>query len=792
MQRIVLGSVILFITVFISMPISAADTPSDAEVNLRQSLDNMGLQNAMLDMNVRISIPEQTRLNNLQQTEVMPAVDLWGTLVRPGDLPGDARRPTILISTAYRREFCILMGVSLVKHGYNVLAIDGRGTGSAGGGWTAFGPVEHYDMAFVIDHWIPLQPWSDGKVGMFGASYMAIIQFLAAGLVDCDETTGEPIHLKALFPMLPTSDPYRVIAAQGGLYDREFMSFWLFITDFLSILPPVVYGGEPTLAEWQDALTIWTAHILNIGESISWVMDPEHMNYCDYFKQKPAALYFPIKPKKGWRYDNGTPIEEGKRILPAKLPMFVVGGWFDIFTLGESECYQYGLAEQAPGDKTFVVGPWYHITGAMGLGLKSFANQEIAGRWFDWKIKGNEDAFMHDFPVLLYVMGEDRWRAEKDWPLPESRRASKAFFLSKLRPSKVAGDWFSDLNVNNNYALVESASAFDYSNPANPVLRHNPPILHGSNSRSNARWMMGGSDVTYDTSLYQEGIDKDTDSPYEDERSDELGVLTFSTEPLPTNVEVIGPLTLTFWARTKFTCPLSQKVIDQTVAAIKAAIHISDGNMLLDQLNKRDVQWIVELNDVLTDGRAKNITSGWLAASHRPYDPQNPTETDSDYTPFDPFYYADTFDAASHPDFNLIKEDNLYRYVVELWPTCNVFKAGHRIRVSLSGSDFPHILPTLIPSENTIVLDQEHQARLDFTTTTPGNEGTTWKWITPSKGTILEEFAAADAYMLTGKDSIESPATLEDDSTTNTTQNSNSSSSGGSSSGGCFITNALL
>lgn len=788
MRRIVSSGVILFVLVLLSIPVPAVAS-SSAEDSLKKSLAEMGLEDVLLDMNVRIPIPDQTHRNHLGQTEIMPATDLWGTLLRPGGDQTVVRRPTILISTAYRRELCILMGAELVKHGYNVIAIDNRGTGSADDGWTAFALVEHYDTAYVIDHWIPLQAWSDGKVGMVGASYMGIIQFLAAGLVDCD-AAGEPVHLKALFPMLPMSDPYRVIACHGGMYEREFMGFWLFLTDLLSILPPTIYSGEATPDELQDAFAIWTAHVVNLGESVSWVMDPDHITYCDFFKQKNAALYFPVKPKKGWRYDNGTPIEEGKRVLPAKLPVFMTGGWYDIFTLGESECYQYGLAEHAPGDKALVMGPWYHITGAMGLGLTAFEGSALAARWFDWKIKGQEDSFMREFPVLIYVMGEDRWRAEKDWPLPASRVSSETYYLSKRRPSQTAGDWFGVLNDAWNYALVDAAtvSASDYSNPTNPVLLHAPPILHGTNSRSNARWMAGGADTTYDTSLYTKGIDQDAESPYEDERSDELGVLTFSTEPLPADVEVVGPLTLTFWARTQFGSPLSQAVLDQTIAAIEAALNMSDGNMLLDQLNRRDVQWIVELNDVLEDGRAKNITSGWCAASHRPYDPQNPTATDPGYTAFNPFYYADTYDAATHPDFNLIEEGTLYRYVVELWPTCNVFKAGHRIRVSLSASDFPHLLPTLIPSVNTIVLDSDHQARLDFTTTTAAGEGTSWKWLTAGKGTILEEFAAADAYLLTGTD----PVVAESSSDTNTAQNAASSSGGGSSSGGCFIASALL
>ena len=777
---------IMLVTILIGSPVWAAEQgATDAEKSLRKSLAEIGLADAVVEMNVRIPIPDQYRSNNLGNQELMPAVDLWGTLIRPAV---GGKRPTILISTAYRRENVTSMGESLVKHGYNVLFIDNRGTGSAGGSWTAFDMIEHYDTAYVIDSWIPLQAWSDGRVGMYGASYMAIIQFLAAGLIETDPATGEPTHLKALFPLLPMSDPYRVIAIHGGMYEREFMIIWLAGTNITSILKPLIAMDDSSAQ--AEAWDIWAEHMGNIGQTIDWVMDSDHKNYCDWFKLKNPSLYFPVKPKNGWRYDNGTPIEEGKRVLPAKLPVFMIGGWFDIFTLGESECFEYGLANHKAGDKALVIGPWYHGTGA--LGLKGIANDEVAARWFDWKIKGNPDPFMVEYPVLLYVMGADRWRAEKDWPLDKvkgrTEKEKRKLYLSQQRPSLIDGDWFSKSNANNNYALVEDPNIADHQGTA-PVLRHDPPIFHGKNSRSNARWSAGGQDITYDVSLYQKGIDQDSESPYEDERKDEVGVLTFSTEPLEQDLEIVGPLTLTFLAKTEFTRPLTQAIVDQSIAALKDVLNLDDA-LLLDIRNMRDVQWIVELNDVFPEGRAKNITSGWLSAQHRPYDPDHPTRTDPGYAPFWPYYYAETFDADLHPDFSPIEEDKVYRYVVELWPTCNVFKKGHRVRVSISNSDFPHLAPILIPSENTIKLynednpgDQDDWARLEFTTTTASGEGDTWKWISGAKarGSILGEFAAANAYLLPGKAPVENPVTPEDDLTPAATQNDDSSSSG------CFI-----
>ena len=762
---------------------SAAMLASDAGENLIKALQDMGLDDDVeVSLNVRIPIPDQMRGPGTGKQEIIPGLDLWATLLRPKGAKPDEKLPTILISTCYRRENVVLMGARLVPRGYNVLAVDNRGTGSAEGQWGAFFPPEQHDTAYIIDKWIPSQPWSESKVGMYGASYMGIIQFLAAGLVEQDEKTGESTYLKAIFPIVSMSDPYRQIVGHGGMFDEEFITFWLFTTELLAIQFPLIGTDDP-----EEAFSIWKEHLANIPVTVGWVMDPMHIYYGDFFRDKAAQLYWPEKPQQGWRYVNGEPIPEGDRTIPEKLPAFCVGGWYDIFTTGTLENYQYGLKNQSLGNKALVMGPWTHVSSGMGLdGLLN--KQEIVARWFDWKIKGKEDCFMKDFPVLLYVMGEERWRAEKSWPLPPARLKQKTLYLSERKPSKIEGDWFSNLNCLNNYGLTENVSTFDYDETENPVLVHNPPLFHGRRSRSNDRWSAGAQSLEAQISKYEKGIDIDAGEPWGDERSDELGVLTFTTEPLEEDVEVVGPLTLTFWAKSWFPHPLTQQAIDETIALIEQFFRITDGNLLLDQLGKKDIQWVVELNDVFENGRAKNITSGWSSAWHRPYDPQNPTAVDPAYTPFDPFYYINTFDPVNHPDFSPIEPGTTYCYVIELWPTDNIFKKGHCIRLSISASDFPHLLPFLSPSENMIVLDAKHSAWLDFTATTPEGEGVAWKWVRPIKGTILEEFAAANDYLIHQRDPDTPTIPAEDNPQDNPAAADSSSSNGGL----CYIASVRI
>ncbi|TFH39158.1 MAG: CocE/NonD family hydrolase, partial [Chrysiogenales bacterium] len=581
---------------------------ADEEEIIRQELNKAGAGGAKIDLNVRVTVP------SLENPHADADTDLWATVVRPD---GSEKLPTILVATPYRRELMMLLYVPLVGSRYNLMAIDIRGTGSSAGEWTSFDLVEQYDIKYTVDSFIPKSVWSDGTVGMIGPSYMAIIQMLTAGLVDVDPDTGEPVHLKALFPLVPMADAYRDIVMHGGNCDLLFIPLWLGIVDILAILPPMLNlgsDGAPTGEDFEQAKAIWQDHVNQIPDTIGWVMNADNLNDGQFFDKKSSMIYWPDKPAAGW----GFP--EGDKIISSKLPVFCVGGWFDIFTRGTTNIYQYGLGRHSVTDKAMIIGPWYHLGGSLGMGLDSIMSCKVPARWFDWKIKNKQDPFMEEFPVLLYVMGEDKWRAEKSWPLPEGRVDLKTLYLTKQSPTKIDGDWYTDepswrlikYYSDNNYGLSETP----VFSGDNPVLKHNPLDLHGLVSRATTRWTMGMPAIGSDISKFFLNENIDAAMPWEDERLDEKACLTFTTEPLAGDVEITGPIALTFWARTKFADPLTRAAIDGIFDLVKGTLKIDD-NLLLDGMNRKDVQWVAELNDVFPDGRARNITSGWLSAWHR-------------------------------------------------------------------------------------------------------------------------------------------------------------------------------
>jgi putative CocE/NonD family hydrolase len=104
-------------------------------------------------------------------------------------------------------------------------------------------------------------------------------------------------------------------------------------------------------------------------------------------------------------------------------------------------------------------------------------------------------------------------------------------------------------------------------------------------------------------------------------------VLCYTTDVLPTDLNVVGPVTAVLYASS----------------------------------SARDTDWVVRLCDVQPDGRSLSVCDGILRARYR--------------------------DSLSRP--TLLNPDQVYEFRVDLWSTAQVFKAGHRLRVHVTSSDFP-------------------------------------------------------------------------------------------------------
>ncbi len=118
--------------------------------------------------------------------------------------------------------------------------------------------------------------------------------------------------------------------------------------------------------------------------------------------------------------------------------------------------------------------------------------------------------------------------------------------------------------------------------------------------------------------------------PYDQQRIEARpDVLVFTSDPLPRDTEVTGPITVTLWAAS----------------------------------SAPDTDFVARLCDVYPDGRALNLTDGIIRARYR--------------------------ELAQGEPASPIEPGRPYRYEIDLWATSNLFKAGHCIRLQITSSCFP-------------------------------------------------------------------------------------------------------
>jgi len=567
----------------------------------------------------------------------------------------EGRFPALLLATAYRRE--IMQFISprpewLASQGYAVVALDVMGTGSSEGGWECFSEREMQGITWIIDHWIPGRAWSDGKVGMYGTSYMAMASYLAAG--------RKPEHLKVIYAQKAAADVYRDVFFQGGLFNQEFIGVWAVGTILLSLLP-----GTQSLTDPESAARALADHQAQAPRIIAWMNKTEDS---PFFRERSPMTYW----------------EEVK-----EFPVLTLAGWFDIFTRGSLMNHTYTSGTGVTAPKRLIVGPWYH-TGLTPELVEPF--EMLEKRWLDWHLRSDENAAYQRYdvldpawPVTLYVMGREQWRREEAWPLARAR--NRTLYLSGARQ---AHDQNPSLNngtlLREESWMAETEEALRGAGPSR--ISYDPhqdrEQFAGQFSRSSVRWIMGVISFL--------GWD-------EDERENEKLVLTFSTDPLEEDLEVTGPITLRLWARSSFGPPCEEP---PPIWKEWANLLGVDPAPLLPWARQNNVHWTVNVNDVFPSGRVLNLTSGWLSAAQRP-DPLRPDWTRKGY---DPFLYPES----EHP--SPPESDRLYEYVIEVWPTSNLFRAGHQIRIDIAVTDFPHLLPSLVPSETEILHDPEHPSRL--------------------------------------------------------------------------------
>jgi putative CocE/NonD family hydrolase len=257
------------------------------------------------------------------------------------------------------------------------------------------------------------------------------------------------------------------------------------------------------------------------------------------------------------------------------VPFLVVSGWYDIFLRGalqdDISIRTESKSELARKNKRLMVGPWTHSTGVRknnpdlpdtgperGIDFGPNAEVRLSNvylRWHDYWLKGISNGVENEPPVKIFVMGDNYWRYENEWPLARTGY-TKYYIGSAGKANGVSGDGTLSTALPTSGAATDS---FTYD-PASPV-----PTLGG-----NLLDCLGCNSVSSGP-VNQTKVEMRND------------VLVYTSAVLSEAVEVTGPIAVKLYAAT----------------------------------NAKDTDWTAKLVDVHPDGYAQNIQDGIIRARYR-------------------------------------------------------------------------------------------------------------------------------------------------------------------------------
>lgn len=443
-------------------------------------------------------------------------VILYADVYRPS---GGKKYPALLQRTPYDKSFppgkLYLEVIRAASQGYAVVIQDTRGRYSSEGQFYCFS--DDINDGYDTVEWCAAQSWSTGKVGMFGSSYVGLTQWLAA--------MARPPHLTALFPRVTGSNLYDGWVYQGGAFGLGLNVSWTM--SHLTLANFAKLASQNNLDE-RDRRTLINA-IDNLDNSFQYLP----LKDFPYLKGVAPFFYDWVEHSTYDDYWRRMNVEEHYSQLD--VAAYNLGCWYDVLLGGTLANYagmrDKSLSGRTQNNQKLIVTPWDHTSGSYSLGSTMSGSQyfgiaadatyiDLDGiqlRWFDHWLKEIDNGIMDEPPATIFVMGDNVWRTEDDWPPPAAQYT--AYYLhSNGRANTLNGDGMLSMELPN----VEPPDVFIY-NPRDPV------PTRGGGLCCNSCFLPGGS---YDNRELETRPD----------------VLVYSTLPLTKEVEVTGPIMVTLWA----------------------------------------------------------------------------------------------------------------------------------------------------------------------------------------------------------------------------------------------------
>ncbi len=374
-------------------------------------------------------------------------VTLHADIYRP---KADGQFPTLLQRTPYDKRNGTEFGQRAAAAGYVAIVQDVRGRYSSEGEWYPFKnePSDGYDTI----EWAAALPYSNGKVGMWGGSYVGATQMLAA--------VAHPPHLAGICPVVTASNYHDGWTYQGGAFEQWFDESWTsgLAQDTMNrLVQSNTNAMKSVLTLPLSAYSLFNLPNLAASTSIAslapyfadWVAHPD---YDDYWKQLSIEEH----------YSDIT------------VPALHIAAWYDIFQGGSLRNYigikAHGGSESARNGQHLLVTIGGHAGGGQKIGdvdfgpaAAEFNESEITLRWYDYLFKGAQNEFANGKRVRIFVMGANQWRDEDDWPLSRAQK-TKYFLHSAGKANSLQGDGI----LSSASPHSEAPDHFTYD-PGNPV-----------------------------------------------------------------------------------------------------------------------------------------------------------------------------------------------------------------------------------------------------------------------------------------------------------------------------------
>jgi putative CocE/NonD family hydrolase len=438
-------------------------------------------------------------------------VTLYADVHRP-DTTG--KFPVILLRVPYDKTAATPLNYVnyFVPRGYVVVVQDTRGRYTSEG---EYDPLIHEaEDGYDTVEWAATLPWSDGKIGTAGQSYHGATQYLLPHT--------RPPHLVCQVPISASADYHASwIYHTGGAFEFGWQ------------VPYAIFMARNTAERkglgraYLDRLDQYVLPEINFAQPLKdeWYRHLAIKDWADWLKDTAPYLGDQLNhPDDGPYWD---PLNLYKHHHEIGAPMYHIGSWYDIFQEGTLGNYtgivRHGRPEARTAQK-LLMGPWGHLrpyatpttggTGDIDFGPNAAIEiHDIELRWFDHWLKGIDTGLMREPPIKIFVMGDNVWRDEHEWPLARTQYTTY-YFHSQGAANTLHGNG----RLNPDKPAQEPPDRYVYD-PHDPVPTR------------------GGNTLVIPMGVYDQ-------RPVEERRD----VLCYTSEPLTRALEITGPITVTLYA----------------------------------------------------------------------------------------------------------------------------------------------------------------------------------------------------------------------------------------------------